>query len=89
MKPELLDNALSLWLSNSHVSPLFFSLSFVFYVIFSTLPQACKEAIGPVCASGGGKMHLQTAIFIASIKISRNHSFSRETVVAFAPVVNS
>src|SRR5207249_9412886 len=47
MKPELLDNSLSLWLSNSHVSPLFFSLSFVFYVIFSTLPQACKEAIWP------------------------------------------
>ena len=67
MKPELLDNSLSLWLSNSHVSPLFFSLSFYIYLIFSTLPQACKEAIGPVCASGGGKMHLQTAIFIASL----------------------
>jgi hypothetical protein len=28
MKPELLQDFLPLWLSNSHESPLFFSLSF-------------------------------------------------------------
>lgn len=45
MKPKLLHDYLTLWLSNPHKSPLFFSLFLLIEEIFTTLKCHCKAMV--------------------------------------------